>query len=176
MLTTYEISDFVDSLKEELDDKLVEIVIRLNRPGQLEELLELLQMEYLLENDYAYEPYRKTGKIVVIGKSDVREEQLLAVAKELGLDKDRFVLHLDYEEGKTFDFRKTQWNPSYCLIMVGPMAHSGKAKGDYSSVIAAIENTDGYPPVVRMGTNGLKITKTGFRETLMEMICERKIA
>ena len=44
------------------------------------------------------------------------------------------------------------------------------------SVIAKIESTEGYPPVVRLGTNGLKITKTDFRNKLKEMIDTKKIA
>lgn len=56
------------------------------------------------------------------------------------------------------------------------MPHSGHAKGDYSSVITALEQQEGYPPVVRMGTNGLKITKTSFRNTLESLLQERKIA
>lgn len=62
------------------------------------------------------------------------------------------------------------------MIMVGPMPHSGTSKGDSGSVIAKIESTEGYPPVVRLGTNGLKITKTDFRNKLKEMIDTKKIA
>lgn len=34
----------------------------------------------------------------------------------------------------------------------------------------------GYPPVVKMGTDGLKITKTSFRKTLKYLLTEKKIA
>ena len=56
------------------------------------------------------------------------------------------------------------------------MPHSGSGKGDYSSVISAIEAEEGYPPVVRLGSNGLKITKSDFRSKLTEMIEMKKIA
>ena len=112
----------------------------------------------------------------MIGQSDVKAEVLLSIAKKLGLDKSRFELHLDYDDAKNFNFRKTQWQPSYSLIMVGPMPHSGFGKGDYSSIISAIESEDGYPPVVRLGSNGLKISKTDFRAKLEEMMEMRKIA
>lgn len=92
----------------------------------------------------------------MIGRSDVKAEVLLSIAKSLGLSKDRFELYLDYEDGKTFDFEKAHWKPQYALIMVGPMPHSGASKGDSGSVIAKIESTEGYPPVVRLGANGLK--------------------
>ena len=62
-----------------------------------------------------YEVY-KTGKIVVIGQSDVKAEVLLSIAKKLGLDKSRFESHLDYDDAKNFNFRKTQWQPSYHIV------------------------------------------------------------
>lgn len=77
---------------------------------------------------------------------------------------------------KTFDFRKTQWSSKYSYILVGPMPHSGVAKGEYSSIISAIESEAGYPPVVKMGTDGLKITKTSFRNTLEYLLTEKNIA
>lgn len=56
------------------------------------------------------------------------------------------------------------------------MPHSGVAKGEYGSIISAIESEAGYPPVVKMGTDGLKITKTSFRKTLKYLLTEKKIA
>ena len=120
--------------------------------------------------------YSNDGKIIVIGQSEVSKEKLIAVAKNLGIAKDRFEFYLDYDDAKTFDFRRTQYSANYSMILVGQMPHSGHAKGDYSSVITALENQEGYPPVVRMGTNGLKITKTSFRNTLEHLLQERKIA
>ena len=58
----------------------------------------------------------------------------------------------------------------------GPMPHSGVANGEYGSIISAIESEAGYPLVVKMGTDGLKITKTSFRYTLKYLLTEKKIA
>ena len=101
---------------------------------------------------------------------------IIDVAKKLGIDKKRFEFYLDYEDAKTFNFRKMQWQPSYSLIMVGPMPHSGAGKGYGSSIISTLENEDGYPPVVRLGSNSLKITKSDFKAKLEEMIELQKIA
>lgn len=84
-------------------------------------------------------------------------------------------MYLNYEDAKTFMFDKLQWNPRYSLLMVGPMPHSGIIKGDYSSIISALETEDGYPPVVRLGSNTLKITKSDFKAKLSEMIETKKI-
>ena len=51
----------------------------------------------------------KKGKIVVIGQSDVKPEVLLSIAKQLGLDKKRLELYLEYEDAKKFNFQKMQW-------------------------------------------------------------------
>ena len=175
MLDVEELLELEDNIRKELDDHLPAALSMLNRTGELETFLKMLGMEDLLQSKPLYQVY-KTGKIIVIGRSDVKAEVLLSIAKSLGLSKDRFELYLDYEDGKTFDFEKAHWKPQYALIMVGPMPHSGASKGDSGSVIAEIESTEGYPPVVRLGANGLKITKTDFRNKLKEMIDTKKIA
>lgn len=175
MLNVDELLELEDSMRSEFDERLTEILTKLNRSGQLMDLLQLLDMEDLLQVDNGYQVYR-TGKIVVIGQSEVKADVLLSIAKKLGVDKKRFEFYLDYEDAKTFNFRKMQWQPSYSLIMVGPMPHSGAEKGDYRSIISALEAEEGYPPVVRLGSNSLKITKTDFRNKLEEVLSLKKIA
>lgn len=174
MLDYVELSELEDSIKKELDDHLTAALSKMNRYGQLEEFLQLLGMEYLLKREAGYEVH-KSGKIVVIGQSDVKSDVLLAIAKQLELDKDRFELYLNYKDAKTFDFHNMQWDPKYSVLMVGPMPHSGSSKGDHRSIISALESEEGYPPVVRLGSNGLKITKSDFKTKLIEMIKKRII-
>jgi hypothetical protein len=54
------------------------------------------------------------------------------------------------------------------------MPHSAKDKGDSGSIISEIESRpDFYPRMVRMGSEGnLKITKTGFKNVLYQLIQE----
>lgn len=174
MLNVEELFELEDNIKEELDDHLTVAISRMNRSGQLEEFLQLLGMEHLLKREPEYEVH-KSGKIVVIGQSEVKSEILLSIAKKLGLETNRFEMYLNYEDSKTFNFRKMQWQPKYSLVMVGPMPHSGSDKGDYGSIISALEAEGGYPPVVRLGSNSLKITKSDFRTKLTEMIETKKI-
>lgn len=169
MLNTVQLDELEEAIKEELNDTLLTVLTKLNRTGQLEDLLSLLDMTHLLGNDNGYQVY-KTGKIIVVGQSDVKSDVLLNVASKLGIDKKRFELHLDYDDSVKLDLRKTQWNPTYSVILVGPMPHSGTAKGEYSSVITAIECQDGYPPVRRLGTSGLKISKSDFKAKLKELL------
>lgn len=175
MLDYSALIDLEDALRTELKENLTGILTTLNRTGQLEELLNLLGLSRLLQDDNSYHTL-KSGTIIVIGQSDVGADVLAAVAKKCGIDKKRIEFYTEYEDAKTFNFGKTQWNQNYSLIMVGPMPHSTESKGDYSSVISAIENEEGYPPVIRMGKNTLKITKSDFREKLENAIKDQLIA
>ena len=108
MLSVEELFELEDNIREELDIHLTAALASLNRSGRLEEFLQLLGMEHLLEKETGYEVY-KTGKIVVIGQSDVKAEVLLSIAKKLGLDKSRFELHLDYDDAKNFNSCRQTW-------------------------------------------------------------------
>ena len=168
----YEISAIV---QEALNDRLDEILSKLNRTGQLEEFLSLIGMSELI-GTIKKTSHNKEGIIIVVGKSDVPKEKLAGVAKSLGFGKDRFEFNLDYEDGKTYNFKKAQYSDAYSAILVGEMPHSGKAKEDYSSTIAALEGSEGYPPVVRVGMKNLKITKASFRESLEYLLNEGIVA
>lgn len=175
MLDVVELYELEEELKVELDERLTEILAKLNRTGKLEELLELLSLEHLLQLDSGY-TVRNTGKIVIIGQSEVKEEVFLSIIKGFGIDKSRVEICLDYEKAKTYNFKKMQWDPNYCAVLVGPMPHSGSAKGDNGSIISALENEDGYPPVIRLGSNQLKITKSDFKEKFSDCISRKIIA
>lgn len=169
MLDINELMELEEPIKRVLLDNYEETIIRLNRTGELEELLRLLNLQELigLERDTTL---AQVGKIIVIGKSDVEREKLAAVAKNMGIDRNRFEFFLDYNDAKTFDFRKTQWSSKYSAILVGEMPHSGHAKEECGSIISALEQKEGYPPVLRVGTSGINITKSSFRDALNQLI------
>ena len=149
MLELNELLELEEVIRDVLNDDLERILIELNRTGELETFLRLLGMHDYLGTE-AEGKCNRDGKIIVIGQSEVGKDKLAAVAKKMGIAKDRFEFLLDYKDAKTFDFR--------------------------SSIISAIESEAGYPPVVKMGTDGLKITKTSFRNTLEYLLTEKNIA
>lgn len=167
-LSVTELEVLEDNLKKVLQNNFSEILSRVNYSGQLMELLSVLGLEDMLPFQKAVS--NKQGKIVVIGQSEVKKNKLLAVAKELGLNKERFEFCLDYNEAKTFQYAKMQYSSKYSVVLIGAVPHSVKDKGDYSSVISRLEQQDGYPPVIRMGCNELKITKSNFEQKLKELI------
>ena len=97
-------------------------------------------MEDLLKQEQDFYSY-KEGKIVVVGGTDVKEEVLLSIAKNLGIDKSRFEFCLDYKQIQKFDFRRMQYAPQYRIVLFGPTPHSGHGKGDSGSIIAELEKS-----------------------------------
>lgn len=75
----------------------------------------------------------------------------------------------DYEKIKNLDFRKFRYSDKYAAIIAGPMPHSVKGKGSYSSGLEMLKNEPGYPDVFECIPNDkLKITKSSIRKALQE--------
>ena len=158
MLNSYELEEVIDSITQK--------IILANRIGTLENLLQQWGFDSLLKNDSVYET-NKDGKIVVIGQPEVKINVLEGIIKSLNLDKNRFEFCLDYNDSKTFNYKKMQYSPNYRVVMFGPVPHSSVGKRDSSSVIAEMKNREGYPRVVVLNDgNELKITKTNFKIAL----------
>ena len=174
MLSVNELLALEDAIRANLDDCLLQTITRLNRTGQLEELLELLGMLNLIKKDAVYEPY-KTGKILIIGDTKVKEKDPRGIAKGQGINPDRLECCLEYKDSKTYDFEHVRYNAKYSLIMVGPMPHSGISKENYGSVISRLEQEEGFPPVVRLGTQNLNISKSSVRNAFAEQIEQQRI-
>ena len=170
MLSTVELEMLEEEISERFITDLPGILADLNQTGQLELWLKIMGlMELYPAAQAAYTPY-PTGKIVIVGESKVKRNEIEAIAKKLGITKDRLELCLDYNDAKRYNFKKLQYSENHSLILVGPMPHSATGKDEFSSVIVAMEETDGYPPVRRMGSSGLKLSKSGIRDALMKAL------
>ncbi|WP_288684212.1 hypothetical protein [uncultured Eubacterium sp.] len=168
MLNIEDIEEIIEKVKESIEEK----IILANRTGDLDKLLNSLDLGYLLNNNSVYET-EKDGKIVLVGQSEAKLNTLEGIIKSLGLDKNRFEFYLDYNDGKTFNYKKMQYSPNYRVVLFGPVPHSSVGKNDSSSVITEMKNKEGYPRVVTLNDgNELKITKTNFRLALEHLIKE----
>lgn len=139
-----------------------------HRQNRLESFLEAMEMADLFpkHSSELFESNRN-GKILIVGDSQINVNQLLGCFKQFGIPKERVEAILDYEKVSTYNFQHLQYNPNYRLILFGATPHSGKSMGDNSSIITHLENSDGYPKVVRLADDhGLKITKTGLKTAL----------
>lgn len=167
MLNSYELEEVIDVITQK--------IILANRLGTLKNLLQQWGFDNLLNSDSVYET-NKDGKIVVIGQTEVKLNVLEGIIKSLHLDKNRFEFCLDYNDSKTFNYKKLQYAPNYRVVMVGPIPHSSVGKNNSSSVIAEMKNKEGYPRVETLNdSNELKITKSSFRTTLEKLIKENYI-
>lgn len=173
MLEAIELDKLENSLKEILPEKLIEIITHLNQTDKLNTWLEMMGLASLLEIN-SYRPY-KTAKIVVIGDSEQKKNILTGIAKSLGISAKRLEFCLDYGAIKSFQFTKLQYNANYSLVLVGPMPHKTTGTGNFSSTIARMEQEDGFPPILRVGNNTLKITKNSFRKALEKALADGQI-
>ena len=111
-----------------------------------------------------------SGKIAVIGQSDVKLNHLLGIAKDLDFDEEQIEFCLKYEDINKYNFNKLK-NEKYSFILVGPMPHKLKDGNGYSSMIERLKNEEGFPEAIEIrNENELKITKTSFRQALEEIL------
>lgn len=89
MLELNELLELEEVIRDVLNDDLERILIELNRTGELETFLRLLGMHDYLGTE-AEGKCNRDGKIIVIGQSEVGKDKLAAVAKKMGIAKDRF--------------------------------------------------------------------------------------
>lgn len=174
MVDVVELFEVKDDILKYLNENIVGMLTTLNRTERLDDFFQLIGMPNPFLNERVFQT-NKRGKIVVLGQSSVSKSDLLVSAGKIGFDKSRFEFHLGYEEMKNFNVRKYQYQFSYAAVLAGPMPHSGAGKGDYSSIIVRMEEDEGYPPVIRMGAEELKITKSGFQNVLTSLIAKGTI-
>lgn len=160
-----ELDDLSVAMMERMGVELLPALTRANRMGDLDALLEGLGMSDLLRSDGEPSPL-KTGKIIVLGASQVPVDRLRKTASACGFDPDQFEFHTDYERFKHFDFGKIRGSMGYAAIFAGPMPHKTPGAAEASSFIARVENNqDDYPKLFKLGKPGeLKITKNSFKD------------
>lgn len=166
----YEFEQLVDMVT----DRIVAQLSVANRLDTIDELLKKWGLNDICVN--AYEN-NHDGKIVVLGDSRIKMKDLEKAIKQLGLNKDRFEFHLDYDKAQRFNYKKYECNSNYSLILVGALPHSTHDKGDFNSPIEMLKNTPGYPRVEVLSTcNEVKITKSNFKEMLENLIATKYIS
>lgn len=163
-----------DDIQSFINENFVSILTTLNRSERLDDFFEMIGMPNPFNRERVWKP-SKHGKVVVLGQSSISKTDMLVSAGKMGFDKSRFEFHLNYDEMKNMRIDNYKYKDCYCAILAGPMPHSGTGKGDFSSIITALENEEGYPHVIRMGENGLKITKSGFKKALQCLLETRRI-
>jgi len=107
-------------------------------------------------------------RVLIFGKSLLKDEEMKEVIKDLGLNAELFDLKTEYNNND-INFEKFRYSTKYSEIMVGPNPHKVKGTRGYSSCIALLEdNKEIYPKCIQIrNKNGeLKITRESFKEAL----------
>ena len=163
-LSQYELMDLCDAVEARIADAIVPAIIRANRTDELNDLLELLGMADLVVQGSR----RSRGKIIVLGKSEVKESKLRSIAKAHGISGDRIEFCLEYKRLEHYPFDRLRNNPAIEAVLAGPMPHSTPGKRNASSAITEMEDRpDIYPHVIQMeDAHGPKITCNSFAQAL----------
>lgn len=159
-----------EALRSKLEEDLTGILTMLNRTEQLETFCQMIGATDVLGVPQASYQSTKSGLIIVIGESQIKEKVMQGVLKKFNIRKERLECHLGYDDAKNFQYKKMQYQPKYSLVLVGSMGHKAQNIGEHSSAISMLEQEKGYPPVIRLGRKELKITKSNFQEAIEEAL------
>ncbi len=107
-------------------------------------------------------------RILVIGDSQVKENDLSGIFKVEGFNKNNIDLQLDYAKLPQFNISEIQYSDKYDCILVGPVPHKMRGIGSYSSLLELLKNEEGYPYTIKIQTQNdeLKITKSGLKKAI----------
>ena len=155
-----------NELKNAVLDRVAKNLIDSNRNNDLENYLRTIKCDDLLSpynTSYAY-----NAKIIVIGDSSIKEDDMKKIAKSIGVNPNRLELHLDYDKITNFDINKLRNNFNYSDVIFGPCPHKMEGIEGYSSAIAMIKhNSVEFPKLnIASSANSLKFTKSSFEQCL----------
>jgi len=112
-------------------------------------------------------------KILILGDIQIQEKDIYGIAKDYGIPNKNIEIIKDWDKIKNLDLETLRYSAKYNGIMIGPVPHSVKGKGDYSSIIEALKEKERGFPVhveVREPNGELKITKSTFRQKIKLLI------
>lgn len=167
-----DIGELSDRIAELFLDSSEAIISKLYANSRLYEFLDLIDAKKIA-SEISSRPKNIIKKILVIGQTSGGSEKIFRkVAESVGVSGDRLECYLDYFDAKKIDFEKFRNNPEYCAILLGPLPHSGKSKGEYSSIVAMLEHEPGFPRTLKLGKNGLKLTASSLQLGLSQLASE----
>ena len=157
----------------ELLDKLTEIITQANRLNEIEIVLDKYNLRSIINPEELDRlAFDTRAKILIIGASQVNEDDILKLAKKCKINPDLIECEIDYEGFKHYNFGKLEYNTNYRCVLIGPIPHSVPNKGTYESIISKMENEiEKYPKIYKLQSKSdvLKITKTGLEEVFRQI-------
>lgn len=153
-------------LSEKIYQKILQEVAQASAENRINELL----IKYGLSDEIEYSYYDiNNSKILVVGRSMIDKDVMIAIAKKYGIRENRLEFEIDYDKLTNYDFSKLRNSITYSDVLVGPMPHKVSGIGDYSSFLALTDaEPENYPKIIRLASaNELKITKETFKNGLI---------
>lgn len=113
---------------------------------------------------------KRSSVILVLGALQGKKSSYQLIAKKLRIPEQNIEFVDDYSKMHAFNAEQLRYSDKYSDIIVGPIPHSMKNKGEFSSVVAMVEsNPKEYPKLLKaIANNALKITNTNFKELLQQ--------
>lgn len=153
----------IELLIEKISQKIREEIYTANRLGNLDNVLEKYGLNEKEESSFYYDSY--SAKIIVIGSIEVKQQEIKACLKNVGINPDRVEFYSDYEKLPNIDFSFLRNNMNYSDILVCAMPHKMKGIDGYASLTSMIEdNQNEFPKLTKIGE--MKYSNTAFKEAL----------
>ena len=162
-------SRFSQEQQESILQKLLEKVRReWERAIETDSLQELMNTYGISLTENVLPISKQASRILVIGDIAGRKKDYYGKAKTLGIQENSLVFVADYDKLTNFSLAQLEYSTKYSDVIVGPVPHSMKGKGEYSSIISAMEQQpDIFPRVIRAQTaNEMKLTISSFQKAL----------
>ena len=139
-----------------------------NKAGQLDKYLRLIRCDDLLKPYNTI--YTKQAKVCVIGRSTISIDVMTGIAKDLGMDPDRFEFLIDYKKLPNINIGFLRNNTNYSDVIWGPTPHSMEGKEGYSSALGMIlDNSAEFPKlIVARDSRCFKINRKTFEQALRQ--------
>lgn len=156
----------LSELSEKIYQKVLKEVVEASYNNKISEVLE----KYGLQDEIEYSYYDiNNSKILVVGDSRVNKNDLIGIAKSVGIRENRLEFELDYTRLHNYDFGNLRNSMTYSDVLVGPLPHRVEGIDGYSSFLAMVEaSPEDFPKVIRLeSANELKITKESFKNGLL---------
>ena len=155
--------------------RLINAIKRANREGNLKLLLDLLGL------DTSYLPLESVseaahGKIIIVGRQNVKEVDIHGIAKCLGISKSR-IDFIEFEQVKRYPFHYLEYSSKVGAVLFGAVPHSAVGMDDYSSIISSLEEKHRlgivHARIMRLKSGKvLKLTKSNIRDALSSLLTQ----
>lgn len=170
---TVKFNDYIEGKILEDDFSFDYVIEQVKTNGEIAVEKTTLKLEKKEDSIYNYYDGITEPSILILGKSEIGVNQIYSICKCHGFDKKHVYMELEYDKIPKVDISKYQYNVNNrnCIgFILGPMPHSHTNKGDFSSLAAYLQATEGYPMIYECRANNqsseLKLTKKNLNQAL----------